>query len=54
MKAIRTVVETVGGRVPVVVGVGCPGTRMTIEAALNNSFGFGGTNAAILIKKHKA
>lgn len=32
-KAIETAVETVNGRVPVVVGVGHPGTRMTIRAA---------------------
>jgi 4-hydroxy-tetrahydrodipicolinate synthase len=32
-KAIETAVETVAGRVPVVVGVGLPGTRMTIAAA---------------------
>jgi 3-oxoacyl-[acyl-carrier-protein] synthase II len=28
--------------------------RMTVRAALNNSFGFGGTNAALLITKHEA
>lgn len=32
-KTIETAVEAVNGRVPVVVGVGRPGTRMTIEAA---------------------
>jgi len=32
-KAIETAVETVNGRVPVVVGVGHSGTRMTIKAA---------------------
>ena len=32
-RAIETAVETVAGRVPVVVGVGHPGTRMTIAAA---------------------
>jgi 3-oxoacyl-[acyl-carrier-protein] synthase II len=26
--------------------------RMTVRAALNNSFGFGGTNASILLRKH--
>ena len=28
--------------------------RMTVRAALNNSFGFGGTNASLLIKRHEA
>ena len=27
--------------------------RMTVRTALNNSFGFGGTNASILLKKHE-
>ena len=27
--------------------------RTTVRAALNNSFGFGGTNASILLKKHE-
>ena len=26
--------------------------KMTINAALNNSFGFGGTNASLLLTKH--
>ena len=26
--------------------------NMTVNYALNNSFGFGGTNAALLLKKH--
>jgi 3-oxoacyl-[acyl-carrier-protein] synthase II len=28
--------------------------RLTIRCALNNSFGFGGTNAAIVLRKHEA
>lgn len=28
--------------------------KMTVRAALNNSFGFGGTNASILLRKHDA
>ena len=32
-RAMETAVETVNGRVPVVVGVGHPGSRMTIAAA---------------------
>jgi 3-oxoacyl-[acyl-carrier-protein] synthase II len=28
--------------------------EMPVRAALNNSFGFGGTNASILLKKHQA
>ncbi len=32
-KTIETAVEAVNGRVPVIVGVGRPGTRLTIEAA---------------------
>lgn len=32
-KTIETAVEAVNGRVPVIVGVGRPGTRMTIQAA---------------------
>jgi len=33
LKAIETAVETVNGRVPVVVGIGHTGTRLTIQAA---------------------